>query len=324
MSDSMRAPASSAPPPTWTVHDENGMPHVASNDRSQRLEPGTIVAGKYRLGEPIGRGAWSTTYAAMQQPIGREVAIKIAGGETGDPVLRERFAREARFLAQIDHPNVVKVYEMGWLETGPAAIVMERMHGETLQQRLDRDGAMAPRDAFELVRQLLGAITEVHARAVVHRDLKPTNVFLADRRGEIVPRLLDFGIGRDLREVDRLTEVGRFVGSPAYLAPEQMMPQVTVDARADLYTLGVLLFQTLTGQLPFVGQGPRVIMMVMRDAPPEPSTLRPELGTTVDALIAKALSKKPDDRFQTADEMSEALRIATLAIDGDPVPDRRE
>lgn len=319
----MRAPASAAPPPIWTVHDEDGRPRVAGDDRSQRLEAGTIIAGKYHLGEPIGRGAWSTTYAAVQQPIGREVALKIAGGETGDPVLRERFAREARFLAAIDHPNVVKVYAMGWLETGPAAIAMERMHGETLQQRLDRDGAMAPREAFELVRQLLGAISEVHARSFVHRDLKPTNVFLADRRGEIIPRLLDFGIGRDLGEDDRLTAVGRFVGSPAYLAPEQMMPRATIDARADLYTLGVLLFQTLTGQLPFVAQGPRVIMMVMRDPPPKPSEVRPGLGTTVDAVIAKALSKKPDDRFQTADEMSEALRVAGLMIDYESVPDPR-
>jgi serine/threonine protein kinase len=296
--------------PLWTLRDENGQPLVDDPMRGKRIPAGTLVAGKYRIGEPIGRGAYSTVYAASQEPMGRAVALKVAGGSTDDPVLRARFTREARFLAAIDHPNVVRVYELGWLESGPAAIAMERLNGETLQTRLDQVGPMDEGASIAILRPVLDALTEVHARSFVHRDLKPANVMLTGPRHAPVPKVLDFGIGKDLADTEQLTAAGKFVGTPAYLAPEQMKPKTVVDARADLYTIGVLLFQMLTGRLPFVGPGARVIFAVISEPAPRLITLRPDVGPAIDALVAKALHKDPAQRFQTAEEMSAAMSSA--------------
>jgi serine/threonine-protein kinase len=296
----------------WTLRDENGQPLLDDPMRGKRIPAGTLVAAKYRIGEPIGRGAYSTVYAASQEPMGRAVALKVAGGSTDDPTVRARFTREARFLAAIDHPNVVRVYELGWLESGPAAIAMERLNGETLQTRLEQVGPMEEGAAVAILRPVLDALTEVHARSFVHRDLKPANVMLTGPRHAPVPKVLDFGIGKDLADGEQLTAAGKFVGTPAYLAPEQMKPKTPVDARADLYTIGVLLFQMLTGRLPFIGPGARVIFAVISEPAPRLSTLRPDVGPAIDALVAKSLHKDPSQRFQTAEEMRAAL-LAALA-----------
>ena len=296
--------------PLWTMRDETGAPLLDDPMRGKRIPAGTLVANKYRVGEPIGRGAYSTVYAASQEPMGRAVALKIASGSTDDPTLRARFTREARLLAAIDHPNVVRVYELGWLESGPAAIAMERLNGETLQQRLEQVGPMEEGAAVAILRPVLDALTEVHGRSFVHRDLKPANVMLTGPRHAPVPKVLDFGIGKDLADGEQLTAAGKFVGTPAYLAPEQMKPKTAVDARADLYTIGVLLFQMLTGRLPFVGPGARVIFAVISDTPARLSTLRSDVLPGIDALVAKALAKDPAQRFQSAEEMSAAMLAA--------------
>jgi serine/threonine protein kinase len=296
--------------PMWTLRDEGGNPLGEDPMRGKRIPVGTVVAAKYRVGETIGRGAYSTVYAATQEPMGRAVALKVAGGSTDDPVLRARFTREARFLAAIDHPNVVRVYELGWLESGPAAIAMERLNGETLQQRIEHVGPMDVGSAVAILRPLLDALTEVHARSFVHRDLKPANVMLTGPRHAPVPKLLDFGIGKDLADNEQLTATGKFVGTPAYLAPEQMKPKAAVDARADLYTVGVLLFQMLTGKMPFVGAGARVIFAVIGEPAPRLATLRPDVAPAIDALVAKALAKDPAQRYASAEEMSAALADA--------------
>ncbi len=293
--------------PFWSLRDERGNPLIDDPMRGKRIPAGTLVAGKYKVAEPIGRGAYSTVYAATQEPMGRAVALKVAGGSTDDPVLRARFTREARFLAAIDHPNVVRIYELGWLETGPAAIAMERLSGETLQQRLDQAGPMDEAAAVAILRPVLDALTEVHARSFVHRDLKPANVMLTGPRHAPVPKVLDFGIGKDLADQEQLTAAGKFVGTPAYLAPEQMKPKTTVDARADLYTVGVLLFQMLTGRLPFVGPGARVIFAVISEPAPKLRTLRADVSPAIEALVARALAKDPALRYATAEEMSAAM-----------------
>lgn len=307
-----RASASGQVAPLWTLRDENGQPLVDDPMRGKRVPVGTLVAGKYRVGEPIGRGAYSTVYAASQEPMGRAVALKVAGGSTDDPVLRARFTREARFLAAIDHPNVVRVYELGWLETGPAAIAMERLNGETLQQRIDQVGPMDEGASVTILRHVLDALTEVHSRSFVHRDLKPANVMLTGPRHAPVPKLLDFGIGKDLADTEQLTAAGKFVGTPAYLAPEQMKPKAIVDARADLYTVGVLLFQMLTGRLPFNGPGARVIFAVLGEPPPKLRTLRADVSPAMEALVDRALAKDPKLRFDSAEEMRAAM-LAALA-----------
>lgn len=295
-------------PPMWSLRGRDGQPLPVDPARGQRIPVGSIVAGKYHVGVPIGRGAWSTVYSAVQQPMQRDIALKVAGGATDDPVLRARFAREAKFLATIDHPNVVKVYELGWLETGPATIAMERLHGETLADHLKREKKLSVSDALGLGARLCDALIEVHSHSIIHRDLKPANVFVMGERGALVPKLLDFGIGRDLGDSERLTAAGQFLGTPAFLAPEQVTPRGVADERTDLYTIGVLLFLCLTGRLPFDAPPARVLMMVMRDPAPRPSLLDPELGPAIDGLLATALAKSANDRFQTAEEMRDALR----------------
>ena len=204
----------------------------------------------------------------------------------------------------------MKVYELGWLETGPAAIAMERLHGETLADHLKREKRMTPRDALELGAQICDALMEVHTHAIVHRDLKPANVFLVGQRGALVPKLLDFGIGRDLNDGDRLTGSGVLLGTPAFLAPEQVAQKTVVDERADLYTVGVLMYLCLTGRLPFEGNPVRVLMMVVRDQPKRASEVEPALGAAFDGLLATCLAKTPSDRFQSAEEMRDALRAS--------------
>jgi serine/threonine-protein kinase len=308
VSDAKTSQSGSSPP--WSMRDPTGTPLGDDPGRGQRIPVGTVLAGKYEVGEPIGRGSGSTVYGATQRPMGREVAIKVASASQSDPVARARFVREARFLAAIDHPNVVRVYELGWLENGAAAIAMERLRGETLQQRLDRGGPTDVAEAVALVRPLLDALTEVHGQGIVHRDLKPSNVFLVAgvTRGSYVPKLLDFGIGKDLADASEpLTAAGRFVGTPAFLAPEQMRPKATVDARADLYTVGVLLFRMLSGRLPFVAPGARVIFQVLGEPAPRLSSLRADVPAAMDELVAKALAKDPAQRHQTAEELRDAL-----------------
>ena len=310
VTDSARTSTSGLQAPLWTLVDEHGVPLGNDPLRGKRIPAGALVANKFRVAEPIGRGQYSTIYAATQAPIGREVALKVAGGNTDDPALRARFMREARFLASIDHPNVVRVYEMGWLTSGPAAIAMERLRGETLQQRLERDASMKLGEAIAILRPVLEALTEVHGRNFVHRDLKPANVMLTGSVAPLVPKLLDFGIGKDLMDNQQLTAAGKFVGTPAYLAPEQMRPRGTVDARADLYTVGILLFQMLTGRTPFVGATARTMLAVINEVPPLLRSLRSDVPPGIEALVAKALAKDPAQRFQTADEMNAALQAA--------------
>jgi eukaryotic-like serine/threonine-protein kinase len=292
----------------WSLRGRDNLPLPADPTRGQRIPVGSIVAGKYHVSAPIGRGAWSTVYGAIQQPMQRDIALKVAGGGTDDPVLRARFAREAKFLATIDHPNVVKVYELGWLETGPAAIAMERLHGETLADHLKREKRLSVADTLAIGSKLCDALIEVHSHSIIHRDLKPANVFVTGAAGAMTPKLLDFGIGRDLSDGDRLTAAGQFLGTPAYLSPEQITPRATVDERTDLYTIGVLLFQCLTGRLPFDAPPGRVMFMVMRDPAPRASSIVPDLFPAIDGLLETALAKQPRDRFQSAEAMRDALR----------------
>lgn len=292
----------------WSLRGRDGKPLPVDPSRGQRIPVGSIVAGKYHVGVPIGRGAWSTVYSAVQQPMQRDIALKVAGGATDDPVLRARFAREAKFLATIDHPNVVKVYELGWLETGPAAIAMERLQGETLADHLTRERKLSVSDALGMCAQLCDALIEVHSHSIIHRDLKPANVFVSRGEHGLTPKLLDFGIGRDLLDAERLTAAGQNLGTPAYLSPEQVTPKAVVDERTDLYTIGVLLFQCLTGKLPFDAPAMKVLMMLIKDPAPKPSSIDPTLGPSIDGLLATLLAKNPRDRFQSAEEMRDALR----------------
>jgi tRNA A-37 threonylcarbamoyl transferase component Bud32 len=275
--------------------------------------------GKYRLVEKLGQGGMAQVYKAYQPDLDRYIAVKILHPHlTGDPEFEARFRREARAVAALEHPNIVRIYDFDTAE-GLAFLVMECVEGTNLRTKL-RD--MAGRgelldlpEAAHIVGALADALDYAHRQGVVHRDLKPSNV-LIDPEGR--PVLNDFGIARML-DATAITESGGSPGTPAYMSPEQGQGQPG-DARSDIYALGVLLYQLCTGQVPFDADTPYAIILKHITAPlPPPRTLRPDLPEAVERVILKAMAKDPAGRFQTAGEMGRALRAAFESA-GQPAP----
>ncbi|HEY8427422.1 MAG TPA: serine/threonine-protein kinase [Sandaracinaceae bacterium] len=276
------------------------------------LPPGTIVAGKYELGPPIGHGQHSVVYSAVHRLLQRKAAVKVVAAT--DAIGQKRFAREARLAGSLEHPNVVEVYEVGRLDDGRPFLAMEYLEGETLEQRLRRRGTLDVAEAMELGQALLAGLAVAHEQRIVHRDLRPPNIFFAQVRGEEMLKILDFGISRYFGDASEstLTAPGTLVGGMHYLAPEQLYENGVIDHRTDLYATGVLLYQVLTGKLPFGGTGPELLVDIAEKTPDPPSRHRPGLPADVDRVVMTALAKRPDDRFQDAESMSEALRLAKI------------
>jgi serine/threonine-protein kinase len=277
---------------------------------------GTVLFGQFELLEVCGRGAMGTVYRAFQTGMDRQVAIKILRAELlRDPAVVKRFHREARAVARIQHPNIVTVFLVGETEDGLPYLVMEYVDGEVLSETITRTGVFEPVRALRIARQITSALADAHAEGIVHRDLKPANIILSQRRrASDFVKVLDFGIAKILRAdaapgiggESHLTRSGTIFGTPHYIAPEQASG-ADVDHRADLYSVGVILYRMLTGQLPFDGTGIAVLLAHVQKVPPRPREVRPELDPAVEALLLRALAKDPAARFQTAEEMSDAL-----------------
>jgi len=244
---------------------------------------GTLI-GKYTVTREIGRGGFGVVYEVVQQTIGHRAAAKLLSPALAtDPKhlkYVERFIDEARAVNLINHPGVIKIFDLGELPDHTQYILMEYLDGETLQARIDKyqsEGRrMSPRKIFQLVSQLAGVLSQAHDRSVIHRDLKPENVFLIgdpDVEGKERCKLLDFGLARFLDSPERRTSAGMTLGTPIYMAPEQCMGLDTVDGRADVYSLGILLYQLLAGTPPFVGELGAVMRAHCAAAPP-PLALR--------------------------------------------------
>ncbi len=273
--------------------------------------PGTVIAGKYELGQAIGIGEHSVVYSAVHQLLQRKAAVKILGAS--DTAGIKRFAREARLVGSIEHPNIVEVYEVGMLEDGRPFMATEYLEGETLRDRLTREGPFAIGATLDLGQAVLSGLAAAHEKQIVHRDLRPPNLFLARIRGEEVLKILDFGISREFgSDESTLTEPGTLLGGLGYLAPEQLRGDGRIDHRVDLYATGVLLYELLTGREPFTTKGPALLIDIVEKAPDPPSRWREELPKDVDRVILSALSKRADDRFADAESMAEALRLASL------------
>ncbi len=291
---------------------------------------GRVLLGQFELREVCGRGAMGTVYRAYQTHMEREVAVKILNAEIlqSDPKIGRRFSREARAAARLSHPNIVTVHLIGETEEKLPYLVMEHIAGESLEDLLAPGTALPPRDVLQLGRQIASALGEAHAHGVVHRDLKPANILVirptASRPSTLV-KVLDFGIAKILRGQARpdseLTEGGLIFGTPHYIAPEQASGDL-VDARADLYSLGVVLFQMATGRVPFAGNiGMEVVLRHLRETPPSPRDFAPNLPLALEELILHCLAKAPDDRPMSAvsivariEEIDEALRIEEAGV----------
>ncbi len=278
---------------------------------------GRVLGGKYRVDAFLGAGSMGRVYRATQEPLRRIVAVKVLNTNLGaDPAAPQRFLREAQAASRIDHPNSVAVYDFGHEDDGTAFIVMEYLRGETLEDMLARDGSLPIARCVSIMAQVLAALDEAHERGVVHRDIKPENIMLVrSAEGERdAPRVkvTDFGIAKVLDDPawhsTRLTATGITPGSPAYMSPEQASAR-EVDGRSDLYQCGVILFEMVTGDLPFHGDSAIAMLMhQINDAPPRPRTLAARCPESLEAVILKAMAKKPDRRFATARDMRHALR----------------
>jgi hypothetical protein len=281
--------------------------------------------GRYRIVRELGRGAMGAVYLAHDPQLDRLVALKAPQFTAADgPEVRQRFLSEARAAAAIEHPNVCPVYEVGEVDGAPY-LTMAYLPGQTLAQRLEGPTPMPERQAAALLRQLTGALQAAHDRGVVHRDLKPSNIMI-NARGE--PVVLDFGLARRLRPGDvRLTQSGQPLGTPAYMSPEQAAGAVQdMGPGCDVYALGVILYQLLTGRLPFAGSMAEVLGQIVAQPPPPPSLHRPGLDPRLEAVCLKALSKKAADRHASMRDLGEALADYLLAdapsAQGPPAPAR--
>jgi serine/threonine protein kinase len=264
--------------------------------------------GKYRIARSLGKGAMGMVYEGFDPVIERRVAIKTILAEhlEGDDMVEAttRFKREAQAGGRLQHPSIVGVYEYG--DTGEMAfIVMEYVDGRELKRMLTDGMRFELIEVFEIMKQLLGALDYSHKQGVVHRDLKPANLMILE--GPKV-KIMDFGIAR--LESSSLTQVGTVVGTPTHMSPEQLMG-LQADGRADLWSSGVILYELLTGLSPFLAESPAAVMhKVLQADPLPPSELAPALPKGFDIVIARALAKKPDERFQTAREFQAAMLAA--------------
>ncbi|HEU4973559.1 MAG TPA: serine/threonine-protein kinase [Baekduia sp.] len=268
------------------------------------LAPGTAFAG-CRVEAVLGRGGMGVIYRATDLHLGRPVALKLIATErASDPEIRERFEREARLTASIDHPNVVPIYGAGE-EDGHLYLVMRYVAGTDLHALLQREGRLDPRRAAGIVAQVAAALDAAHAAGLVHRDVKPANVLIG-AGGHVY--LGDFGITR-VQADTRITDSGNWVGTVDYMAPEHLRGEPT-DARADVYALGCVLHATLTGTPPFRRDTvPATITAQLHDPPPRPSDT-PGVPAAFDGVIARALAKEPDDRYPSAGDLGAAARAA--------------
>ena len=267
----------------------------------------TTVGGRYELGELLGRGGMAEVRQAVDQRLGRSVAVKQLRADLAvDPTFQARFRREAQSAAGLNHPTIVAVYDTGE-EIDPLSgvsipyIVMELVEGPTLRDVLREGRKILPERALELTQGVLEALSYSHKAGIVHRDIKPANVMLTPNGGV---KVMDFGIARAVADTSAtMTQTAAVIGTAQYLSPEQARGE-TVDARSDLYSTGCLLYELLAGRPPFVGDSPvSVAYQHVREAPVPPSQLDPEITPEIDAVVLKALAKDPDDRYQSAAEM---------------------
>jgi beta-lactam-binding protein with PASTA domain/predicted Ser/Thr protein kinase len=263
---------------------------------------GTLFDGRYQVVRKLGAGGMANVYLAEDQELGRRVAIKILNDRhAGDEQFVERFRREAKNAAALSHSNIVSIYDRGEAE-GTYYIAMEYLDGRSLKELIVQRGPAPITVSVEYARQILSALRFAHRHGIVHRDIKPHNV-LVDSDGRV--KVTDFGIAR--AGASQMTEAGSIVGTAQYLSPEQARG-TDVDQRSDLYSLGIVLYELLTGMLPFNGDTPvEIAMKHLSTIPEAPSAKRPEIPRDLDLIVTRALAKDPDDRYQSADEMDADL-----------------
>ncbi len=289
-----------------------GHDSVSGTRLDDRTWTGATLAGRYKIGALIGEGGMGAVYEAEREDLGNmKVAIKVLHpGFSSREDLMQRFRREAEVVAALDHPNIVKVLDFHSSSDGPTFFVMERLRGAALGSVLATESQLSiPRSAF-IGFQILAALSAAHRAGVIHRDLKPDNVFLTSVSGmRDIVKLLDFGIAKHtgVPSEQKLTQTGVVLGTPAYMAPEYARGG-KVDARSDVYAVGCVLYEALTGKEPFTAENYNALLFAIQEKDPVSLTeVRPDVPLALAEVIQKAMAKNPDLRFSTADEMAGAL-----------------
>src|SRR5687767_11527146 len=263
--------------------------------------------GKYEIRRELGRGAMGVVYEAYDPMIKRVVALKTIRADQlareDAPVVLARFRREAQAAGRLNHPNIVAIYDFDE-DAGTAFIAMEFVTGRDLRQVFESGERFKTADAVRLMGQILDALEYSHRQGVVHRDVKPANVFLPQ---DGMAKVADFGIAHI--DSSSLTQDGSVMGTPSYMSPEQILG-LPVDGRSDIFSAGVILYQFLTGERPFAGSSTTTMQKVLKEDPLPPSTLNVQLPEAIDAVVRKALAKRPEERYQTAADFASALRAA--------------
>ncbi|HXG94238.1 MAG TPA: protein kinase [Blastocatellia bacterium] len=280
---------------------------------------GQTIDGRYRIESKLGSGGMGAVYRASRLLIGDEVAIKILHAEQlADPRAIERFRREAQAAARLKHPNVVTIYDFGILGDGTAYLVMELLEGQSLRRLIEQQAPIAPSVAAEIISQICAALDEAHRHNVIHRDLKPDNIIVNRTPAGLRVKVLDFGIAK-LRDasatIGTLTQTGAVIGTPHYMSPEQCSGE-ELDGRSDIYSLGIVLYEMLTGKVPFDSTTPTsVVIQHVTKAPPPFRQFNASVPPAVERVVMRALEKNRDARQQTARALTEELFASLSAVD---------
>ncbi|MEO8435874.1 MAG: protein kinase [Pyrinomonadaceae bacterium] len=277
---------------------------------------GQILSDKYRIEELISEGGMGAVYRGTHILMDKKVAVKVLRPSlAADDTIVARFSREAKAASRIAHPHALSVTDFGESENGVVFLVMEYLNGKTLKNEIRNSGPMPLSRVVEIIRQVGSALDAAHAEGVIHRDLKSDNIMLVDSNGADWAKVLDFGIAKITERVGSfdpgITAPNLIIGTPQYMSPEQCSQSSELDSRSDIYSLGVILYEMLIGHVPFTGESPTAIMMKhLQEAPPSVLEEREDLPASVGQVVAKALAKRPEDRYQSAGQMVEALTEA--------------
>lgn len=291
-----------------------------SEKSAQTVDPmlGRVLDGRFQIIETIGRGGMGAIYKAIHKQMDRVCAVKLLSPVSADwDSAVARFRREAKLTSRIDSPNAVTIYDFGEAEPGLLYIAMEYIEGESLAQLLARERSLAPERVVKINDQIAGALTAAHSLGIVHRDLKPANIMLVRKRDDAeVVKVLDFGIAKSMTDGfdDHLTQTGFLLGTPTYMSPEQVMGE-SVDARSDVYSLALIVYQMLSGRMPFEGDNLRALMMKRVNGEPTPlRSVAPFVTPEVERVVMSALSRDPETRIADARHFAARFSAASAGI----------
>ncbi|MEL7369433.1 MAG: serine/threonine-protein kinase [Myxococcota bacterium] len=305
----------------WSLRRESASQRVAPSRSpgSISMDPliGRVIADRYEIIQRVGSGGMGSVYRARQVSVARDVALKVLRPDLiNNDHIRQRFHREAEIIGRLSHPNTIRLYEFCTTPDGLAVMVMELLEGQPLSERLKSDGPMEMTKGLQVGIEVARALAEAHLVGLVHRDLKPANIFLHEVGDQVVTKVLDFGIARLMdEEATRLTVTDQVFGTPRYMSPEQGMSTASVDARSDIYSLGLILYECVVGQPPFVAQTSyQYLSAHSAQRPPKLRESVPTAPEPLERLIDACLEKQPDDRPQTAQIIAEQLEAIQRAL----------